>query len=168
MVKYWRTIKGQIHYLYNSQRGSSRKRNMVMPSYSKKELALWLFAQPLYFVLFDNWRLSNYNRMEAPSVGIDLDDSKPYTFSNIQLISFRENNSKSHKDRKSGKLLTSQNRAVIQLTRENEPVAEYPSIAIAGREVGAKSFSKITEVCKGLRKTAYGFKWKYAGGVSSV
>ena len=166
MGKYNRTIKGQIHYLYNSQKGSSRKRNMVMPSYSKQEFTLWLYSQPLYFELFDKWRLSDYNRMEAPSVD-RLDDSKPYTFSNIQLMSFRENNSKSHKDRKSGKLLTSQNRAVSQFTKDFIYIRDFSSIAIAGREVGSSSHGKITDVCKKKRKTAYGFYWEYSGGVPS-
>ncbi len=146
--------------MYTSQRGSSRKRGMAMPSYSKKEFTLWLYSQPLFFKLFDEWRLSNYNRMEVPSVD-RLDDSKPYTMSNIQLMTFRENNKKSHEDRKNGKLVTSQQRAVLQFTKDGEFIKEYYSISQAARELKIKSRSKISDVCNGKRKSAYKSFWAY-------
>jgi len=161
MIPFARTRYGKMHYMYASQRGSSKKRGMIMPNYTKAEFMEWLEIQPFFDILFDRWTESNYNRMEAPSAD-RLDDSKPYTISNLKLMSFRENNAKSHEDRKSGKLITSQNRIVEQLSRAGDVINKFYSINEAGRSIGAKSFSKITEVCKGKRKTAYNFKWRYA------
>ena len=44
----------------------------------------------------------------------------------------------------------------------NNILATYNSIADASRSLGYnKQLGNITNCCKGLRKTAYGYKWKY-------
>ena len=85
MIPFARTRYGKMHYMYNSQRGSSRKRGMVMPNYTKAEFIEWLEMQPLFNILFKKWSESDYNRMEAPSAD-RLDDSKPYTLCNLKLM----------------------------------------------------------------------------------
>ncbi|MGE6347870.1 NUMOD3 domain-containing DNA-binding protein [Bacillus mycoides] len=50
--------------------------------------------------------------------------------------------------------------SIIQLTMDNELVAEHGSIKDASVSVGGKS-PNIVKVCKGERKSAYGFKWIY-------
>jgi hypothetical protein len=168
MESYHRTLKGLVHTIYNSQRSSSAKRNMQMPTYSKEELRLWLFSQSLYFELFDKWRISGYKRMEVPSVD-RKDDKKSYSFDNIQLMTFRENNKKSHNDRKSGKLITAQNKKVDQFTKDGIFINSYYSIGEVARVLNIKSPSKISEVCTGSRKSAYGSLWAFSlGGVPSV
>ena len=49
---------------------------------------------------------------------------------------------------------------IIQFSKEGELIAEYPSIAEAGRQTGCKNQS-ICNCCKGNRKSAGGFIWKY-------
>lgn len=38
----------------------------------------------------------------------------------------------------------------------------FPSAHAAAKALGKKGVSHITDVCKGKRQTAYGFKWQYA------
>ena len=49
---------------------------------------------------------------------------------------------------------------VLQFTLDNILVKEYPSIRQAERETGFNQ-AYIVKCCKGNRKQAYGFKWKY-------
>jgi len=52
-------------------------------------------------------------------------------------------------------------KAVLQLNPENlEIIAEYESAREACQKTGA-NFCRISDVCKGKRKTAGGFSWKY-------
>lgn len=41
-------------------------------------------------------------------------------------------------------------------------IKTFPSLSAAAREVNTKGISHISDVCKGKRKTAYGYKWKFA------
>jgi hypothetical protein len=50
---------------------------------------------------------------------------------------------------------------IIQMTREGEFIREWGSTIDAARELDYKSPSKITECCKGKRKTHKNFTWKY-------
>ncbi len=53
-------------------------------------------------------------------------------------------------------------KAVYQIdVGTNEIINEFPSASSAADNVNASSCSKIAMVCRGERKTAYGFKWKY-------
>lgn len=51
---------------------------------------------------------------------------------------------------------------VLQLSKETEEIIqEFDSISEAAKSLGGKSVGSISDVCKGKRKTAYGFKWKF-------
>ncbi len=53
-------------------------------------------------------------------------------------------------------------KAVLQLTKDGEPLKVFPSISDAGRALGnLKKSCHIGKVCNGKRKTAYGFKWEF-------
>lgn len=55
-----------------------------------------------------------------------------------------------------------QKRQIAQIDIETEKIiAIYTSIADAYRILGKQHSGHIASVCKGQRKTAYGFKWKY-------
>ena len=51
-------------------------------------------------------------------------------------------------------------KAVLQFSKEGEFIAEYPSIKEASRQTGCYQ-SHICACCKGERKSAGGFIWKY-------
>ena len=53
-------------------------------------------------------------------------------------------------------------KTIIQLDKKTEEVLNvFPSIAEAYNFLGKQHSGHIAEVCKGKRKTAYGYKWKY-------
>jgi len=58
------------------------------------------------------------------------------------------------------KISESKGKVVIQLDLQNNFIKEWPSRASAAKSFGAVSQSNITDVCEGIRKTAFKFKWK--------
>lgn len=55
-------------------------------------------------------------------------------------------------------------RKVRQLYIDGQPKKEFESIREAARSLGKEKPTDIThiiDVCKGRRKTAYGYKWEY-------
>ena len=50
---------------------------------------------------------------------------------------------------------------IQQFDKENNFIAEFNTPTEACRSVQGSKASHITEVCKGVRKTAYGYIWKY-------
>ena len=52
-------------------------------------------------------------------------------------------------------------KAVIQLTMNEDVIAEYEGLRIASAQFGKNAKSRISDVCLGKRKSAYGYKWKY-------
>lgn len=156
--KYLKTIPGLITHIYKDQRSNSKKRNMDLPNYSKTEFKNWILKQPNFDALFKSWVGSGYEKGLKPSVD-RIDDYKPYTMSNIRLITWKENNSKYYKDAKAGvnkKAL----KAVISYNKNNEETTEYYSAAEAARQTGLIRGS-ITQCCRGKLKTTGGFNWEY-------
>lgn len=50
---------------------------------------------------------------------------------------------------------------IIQLSLNDEYIAEFPSAKEAMRKLGFTSSSNITKCCRGQRVSAFGYKWKY-------
>lgn len=65
------------------------------------------------------------------------------------------------------KRLNSVRKPVVQFSKTNgEPLAAYESASQAQRTTGIRSVS-ISECCRGIRKSAGGFKWQFAKEVSA-
>ena len=77
--------------------------------------------------------------------------------SNLNLMTAKENSNWGTRNERRAK---SKSKPVLQFTLEDVFVKEYPSLIQAYRETGF-SFQNISKCCKGKRKTAHGFKWKY-------
>lgn len=148
-----------IQDIYLNQLGSSSRRNIGAVQYTKQELTDWCLAQPLYHSLHADWVASGFLRELAPSVD-RKDDYLPYSLSNIQLMTAKQNLDKGFADRAAGvnnKLSTS----VDQFTLDGVYVATYPSCNLAGRAMGKINGSSIAAVCTGKRNKAHGYVWKY-------
>lgn len=57
-------------------------------------------------------------------------------------------------------------KAVVQLSTDDKEIAHFCSTVQAGEHTEINSH-RIADCCRGTRKTAGGFKWKYEGGVSN-
>jgi len=157
--KHKKTKHGFIVSLYTNQKANSKKRGHIPPVYTKEELKEWLYSQPLFHHLFHLWRISNYDKMITPSID-RLNDYEPYSFSNIRLVTWGENNEKSHKDRLNG-VNNKGSKSVLQYSLDGDFIMEYYSILEASRRTGVKSRS-ISAVCKNKRNQTGGFIWKHA------
>ena len=62
-----------------------------------------------------------------------------------------------------------QGKSVYKIDKETDEIlAYYSTMSEAARAIGMsniKSANSISEVCKGKRKTCYGFKWKFADDI---
>ena len=148
----------QIRDIYHNQLKTSQRRGHLPPSYTVNDLKQWCLAQPLYHQLHSTWVSSGFLRSLTPSID-RLDDYKPYALNNIQLMTAGENLQKSFRDTSSG-ILNKRSTAVVQKTLDGVFVAEYPSMNLAGRSVGAVNGSMISAVCNGIRCSAHGYRWE--------
>ena len=90
--------KGRIGLTGKMLRGMkvrSEKRGHEPPTFTLEELREWIFSQPNFDTLYDNWVASEYDRTLIPSCD-RLDDDLGYSFSNIRLVTWKENYDKQH------------------------------------------------------------------------
>ena len=62
------------------------------------------------------------------------------------------------------KVFAPKSKRIIQYTKKGEVVTEWTSLMALERLVN-KRRSHVADCCKGKRKTAYGYVWKYLNGV---
>lgn len=158
-----RTEIGVIKGFLRDQRTRSKKRGHKMPTYTFDELSKWVLNNPKWNTLLEKWEESNYETKHKPSID-RKDNTRGYSFDNIQLITWEDNFKNAKNDQKNG-VLNSGNelRPVIKLSLNGEYISEYISVRGAGRE-NKINYQLIYRVCKGRRKSTGGFKWKYKTG----
>ncbi len=161
--EYYKTKKGVVDRIYGAQKQTSKKRKHRPPEYTKEDLKDWMFSQTIFHELYGEWAQSGYKKNLKPSVD-RKNDYIHYCFTNIQLMTWQQNNDKHYTDRKSGKN-NKKNRAVIQYSRDNEFMAEYHSIREAERQTGVRH---IGEVLKGRYSHAGGYMWRYKSIAKSL
>lgn len=86
-----RTQRGLSFKIYYNQVKSCKRRNMDLPTYTKEELYEWLINDINFEELYKNWVQSDFSTKLVPSVD-RLDNKLSYTFNNIQLVTWEENN----------------------------------------------------------------------------
>ena len=94
-----RTKAGKICKIYSKQVQSSKRRNMPLPTYSKDELRDWLMASQEFHHIFNLWIISGFDTRLAPSID-RVDPYKSYTFDNIEVMTWNENDIKGRTERK--------------------------------------------------------------------
>ena len=88
-----------------------------------------------------------------------IDENKTNnTLENLNLLTHRDNVNWGTHNERMGKTLS---KWVVKLTTNDEILHFYQSTVEAGKVTGVKS-SNISNCCNGKKKTAGGFKWKYA------
>ena len=155
--RYNKTKKGLLSVIFNSQKHNSKKRNMELPKYTKEELKEWLFSQKNFEELYNNWENNDYISIYKPSID-RLNNYKPYSLDNIQLVTWEYNRKKSHEDVKNG-INNKQATKIIQLSKDYEVIKVFNSINIASRELLKSTHKNISKVLDKYDRTAYGFVW---------
>lgn len=119
--------------------------------YTVNEFSKWL-ATTNFFDLYRSWVAFGYIKDNIPTV-LRIDTKKPYALDNLRVtIAKLARLTFSHmRDRK-----------VIQMDFQNNELATFSNARVAASFLGVKCYSNIHEVCRGRRKTAMGFYWKYA------
>ena len=154
----WRRSKNGVALsIYNDQVNHSKTRGHKPPDYSKTQLLDWIFSDPLFNTIYDNWVMSGYDKYKKPSVD-RIDDYKGYSFDNIQLMTWGENKKKGDSDRLSGKN-NKVSKTVVQYDVNGKFITEHHSISSAGRSSGV-CFKNIFRAIRD-NGTAGGFVWDY-------
>jgi len=153
-----KTKIGLLTKIYSKQKTISKIRNHQPPTYTKIELSEWFWKQINANEIYKTRKESWYLKELIPSVD-RLDNNKWYSLNNIQLLTWKENESKQHKEIKNWTTVWYYKK-VIQLTLEWTIINEYHSASYAARENWLTTWN-ITSVCRWASKTAWGFMWKY-------
>lgn len=156
MSRYTKTKESLIDKIYSHQKSSSKKRGHQLPTYTKQELKEWLFAQPKFHLLYDNWKRLDFQKDYVPSID-RKDDNVGYTMANIQLMTWKENRLKFQKSQANKN--QNLNKQVVS-TDKNGKTTNYNSVKEASKTTGVDN-GDISRVCKGKRKSAGGYDWKY-------
>lgn len=174
-IAYKKTKQGLVSTIYSRQKDNSKKRGHPLPSYSKKELLLWCFNQDVFHRLHKEWVGSGCDTWRVPSID-RINDAKPYSFDNIQIMTWMENHKKgcAYSARKQN---SRSKRAVKQYSVKCGFIAEYESTRQASRATGVAQ-QAISKVCRGERistgykkdgtpkyvnpKTAGGYFWAFS------
>ena len=148
---YYHSFKGWLTARYHHMKSVSKKRGHHAPKFTKAELSSWLkinYPEEIE-ALFFAWKDSGYCRDRSPSLD-RLDDSKGYSFDNIQLVDWEENCRRGH---------VSLSIPVIQKTKDGEIKNHYKSITEAANVLGIHN-THIGSVVNGKRKSCGGFLWE--------
>jgi len=81
----------QLPYrIYSNQIEHSKTRGHPAPAYTYEEFKKWIISNNNYAQLYEKYKNSGYDKNLVPSID-RIDPKKPYLFSNIQVITFKEN-----------------------------------------------------------------------------
>lgn len=158
--------KGVCIRLWHHNKTNSIKRGHPEPSYTQEELTKWILSQPNFDRLYSIWVESGYDRMKAVSID-RLNNSKGYSFDNIQLVDFQTNCDNAIRDTKhklihNPTLLNGGHRAVTQFDLKGNPICSHISLSAAAEYLGADSHQSISACCLGKKLYWKKYLWCYS------
>jgi len=158
--RYRRTRKGLAAVIYHSQKYAGKKKVIKTVDYTREEFMRWLFVQENFESLYLSWVESDYQKALKPSADRILNNHS-YTLSNLELMTWEQNESKARADMRSGDLICIMNpqKGVQQYTENDILVGTFISMNEANRSTGVMQ-SSISMCCHNKRNIAGGFKWK--------
>ena len=155
--------------IYATQKATSTKRGHPAPAYTLEQLIQWADMQPHLPALWDAYQSAGHPKKLAPS--IDRKNSNlPYTLSNIQLMTWEENDRLGSRDTKLGTKIT-QHRSVSAYNPDGTLYKHYVSLHAAARDVNGNptNIQRVADqatITKPNGKTTVlrssrGFVWKW-------
>ena len=157
-------ISGSI---YNGMQRRSRRRKHSL-TISSREFQLWCKSQDRFIPQCEEW-IKNGRKPYCdtkPSIN-RLDDNKPYTFDNMEVISWKEHKEYTSKSRLEGHGKNKWPERHIVVLKDNEVEFIALNTYDAARRLGAptpgSAATKINNICKGVgpNKSFYGRTFKY-------
>ena len=139
-----RTKIGRITTIYCGQN------QRMGTSYSLNQLTEWVVKQKKYHIMWKKWKESGYKNNLSPSID-RIDNQKGYSLDNIQLMTWKENNTK-------GRLEYS--KKIIQKDKNGNILKVWQSAAIAQKHLGIWA-QNISHVANKIRNYAGGYKWEF-------
>jgi hypothetical protein len=160
LKEYHHTKAGLIKVIYGSQLASSKDRCHNPPEYTMKELKDWMFSQKVFHELFNRWKNSGFDKALVPSCD-RLDDYLGYSFSNLRIVTWDENNKKGYSDVCNG-VNNKRSKAVICTDKITGNKIEFYSINEASRKLNIAQ-SRISSCClhRYGYKSAGGYTWEF-------
>lgn len=144
-----RSYLNKMTLMYNTQVQNSKKRRHPPPNYTESDFRDWCIRNG-YKRMYENWEKSKYNRWMAPSAD-RLDDDKPYTLDNLQLVTWEHNSKRGN---------ISHSEPIKQYRLDGEFVTDWISASKASK-VLQLSRSQITATCNGRKLRAGDFQFRY-------
>lgn len=160
-LDYQHSKDGLLMQIYSIQKNKSKQRGHIPPTYTKGEFKKWVLDNINFEEIYNGWVNSGFKSDFRPSID-RLNDNLGYSFDNIRLVTWAENNKKGHEDKKNG-INTKQSKAIFQYSMNGDFIKEYHSVRNAARELDVLS-SNIRKCCQGKYKKAYGYIWKFKEG----
>ena len=143
------TPDGMCSFTYTAMKSNAKRRQMAAPNFTIKQLRKWMYKQPNFDQLFNDWVESGYKTELRPSCD-RKNNNISYKFSNLELVTWEENRKRGFEDRAI---------VVLQICRDTyEVIKKWPSAQQVHRELGF-SATNINSCCRGLTRSAYGFIW---------
>jgi hypothetical protein len=87
---YKHTQEGLVAKIHSDQRRNSRRRGHELSQYDIYTLREWAKKQPIFYMLYDIWVASGYNRWSRPSFN-RKNNNLPYSLNNIEIMTAYEN-----------------------------------------------------------------------------
>lgn len=161
---YRKTKERIVNVAYSRQKQNCKFRDHELPTYTLMELKWWMFSQPKFHKMYEEYVASNHNIWMKPSVD-RINSDLSYTLDNIQLVTWRENHDNfgkesSKKTKGVNRGAEMQKKPVKQLDLEGNLIKGFSSLTEAHKEIGVGT-KDIKKVCNGKRLTAYGYKWEW-------
>ena len=158
---FYHSLRGVIVTIYDSQKLSCKTRKHPQPSYTLEELYKYLSTSKLFIDLYNQYVENNYDKYLKPSLD-RIDDTKSYSFDNITIVTFKENEQKLKEQMKKGEGIAAwQCKPINQYSLNGEYIKTFVSAFDAARSLDIER-RNIQAACKNRRKSAGGFIWKFA------
>ena len=149
-IKYQHSPKGVLNIIYRNQLLRQKRKNIKV-NYNYQEFKDRYLYDNDFLKLYKLWVLSNYDTNKKPSFD-RIDNKKDYSFENLQIITWEENNAKGRKECM---------KPVNKYDLNNNFIKRYSSIIEASKENKVYK-ANISACCKGKLQKTGNYIWKYA------